>query len=357
MSVLGAIAIRLGTKLVGNLLDSSSSHRTYSKNAKTDWAYTQLEAEMNHQYAMEEMEHQIELTSQANREQYDYEYQMESPAARVAQYQQAGLNKGLMYSSSATGMQGSVGSVQSSVPSSRASRKNAPAAPSFGSLASYMNTAIEAEKADSLVNLNDALRDKAIAEAKNTEVNTLYQQKATILKELEIVGKQLENETDADRKVFLKESYDKQLRQLDLVNSKIEQEVKESEQRVKESEQDTATKKALQGKYEEEAKTEGVKRENLAEDTKLKGEMSKTEQEKRNELISRAKLNESQSTQLDAVARKYNADAEYREYANQILKRYGIDVTGSGMYSTLERFFGHLGSKISDLLHDLFGGL
>lgn len=49
-----------------------------------------------------------------NREQYDYEYMKESPSARVAQYQQAGLNPALMYSNGVAGMQGSVSGVSGS---------------------------------------------------------------------------------------------------------------------------------------------------------------------------------------------------------------------------------------------------
>lgn len=53
----------------------------------------------------------MEKQYQLNKELYDYEYQKESPAARVQQLHDAGLNTGLMYSNGVAGMQGSVGSV------------------------------------------------------------------------------------------------------------------------------------------------------------------------------------------------------------------------------------------------------
>lgn len=56
------------------------------------------------------------MTQQAglNREQYDYEYQKESPAQRMQQYMEAGLNPALMYSNGVAGMQGSVSGVSGS---------------------------------------------------------------------------------------------------------------------------------------------------------------------------------------------------------------------------------------------------
>lgn len=68
-----------------------------------------------------QQEQQADLNSQLmekqaglNRDQYDYEYSKESPAARVRQYQEAGLNPALMYSNGVAGMQGSVSGVSGS---------------------------------------------------------------------------------------------------------------------------------------------------------------------------------------------------------------------------------------------------
>lgn len=68
-----------------------------------------------------QQESQFELNSSLmdkqaglNRDQYDYEFSHESPAARVAQYHAANLNPGLMYSNGVAGMQGSVGTVSGS---------------------------------------------------------------------------------------------------------------------------------------------------------------------------------------------------------------------------------------------------
>lgn len=52
----------------------------------------------------------MQYAQEMAQQQYQFEFDHEAPAVRAQQYRQAGLNPGLMYSSGATGMQGSVSS-------------------------------------------------------------------------------------------------------------------------------------------------------------------------------------------------------------------------------------------------------
>ena len=80
--------------------------------AKGIVSHTSSSIQQNRQYELNSrlMDQQAGL----NRAQYDYEYEKESPARRMQQYMEAGLNPALMYSNGVAGMQGSVSGVSGS---------------------------------------------------------------------------------------------------------------------------------------------------------------------------------------------------------------------------------------------------
>lgn len=311
---------RNGAQIAYNQLNSSLS-------ARRQWKYYQKQAELDHQYNLQTMDHAAEIA----RDQYDYEYQMESPAARVLQLQQAGLNKALMYGSGAPAMQGSVSSgapvsTRGNMPNFKESF-NKPSAAAIGSALSALsqNKVNEASAA-----ANRALADKYSAEASDTRVETLERRKNLIIQDLKIERYKIENAKTDDEREYLKESYNKKLKQLDLVNQQIEQETKTEEAKRRDLDASANLK-------DEQAKTEESRRRDLDSSANLKDEQAKTQTQIRSELISRAKLNESQSRQLDELARKYEIDNEYREEVNRLFEKYGVRVDATGPAGLLER--------------------
>lgn len=77
-----------------------------AKSRARDWEYYKLQSGLDAYYNRQQMQYAQEMAQQ----QYQFEFDHEAPAVRAQQYRQAGLNPGLMYSSGATGMQGSVSS-------------------------------------------------------------------------------------------------------------------------------------------------------------------------------------------------------------------------------------------------------
>lgn len=94
------------TGLVGQGFGALGNALFGGVSAKRNWKYYKKQANLDHQYNLQTMDHAAQIA----KDQYAFEYEMESPEARVKQLRDAGLNKGLMYSGGATGMQGSVSS-------------------------------------------------------------------------------------------------------------------------------------------------------------------------------------------------------------------------------------------------------
>ena len=117
MSAIGTFFQNLGSSLasaaqsgfsglVGQAIGGLGNALFGGISAKRNWKYYKKQANLDHQYNIQTMDHAAQIA----KDQYAYEYEMESPEARVKQLRDAGLNKGLAYSGGATGMQGSVSS-------------------------------------------------------------------------------------------------------------------------------------------------------------------------------------------------------------------------------------------------------
>lgn len=162
--------------IFGAILSAASSLLGVGSNKRQSRRDTRHQMSLNDQqqeHALEQMEvqHGYNLAYMAeqqriNKEQYDYEYRMESPQARVQQLKKAGLNEGLMYGAGGSGMQGSVGTVSapsSSTPgaSNGSAGSHAGASYDFGSA---LALASDIERKQSESDYFDALANKVRSE-------------------------------------------------------------------------------------------------------------------------------------------------------------------------------------------------
>lgn len=125
--------------------------------AKRNWKYYKKQANLDHQYNLQTMDHAAQIA----KDQYAYEYEMESPEARVKQLHDAGLNKGLAYSGGATGMQGSVSSPAPAT--SRGSMANM----TDSSLAQLASVGSSVRRNDAEANYFNAKAKEALGETPN----------------------------------------------------------------------------------------------------------------------------------------------------------------------------------------------
>lgn len=290
-----------------------------------------------------QQEQQYELNSQLmkdqaglNREQYDYEYAKESPAARVRQYMEAGLNPALMYSNGVAGMQGSVSGVSGSsvgIPNlsnlfdvsekltnlSSAREKEGETAPSK----------VKMEELKSVIALNDAnkniaeaMPDKIKAETDATRFDT-HIKKALESVTIDTAKKNFDIATESYKS--LQEQVKQLKEQNKVLPDKLQNDLKAQTTALALADWDLYYKQTY---GDAEAKKHLTQLDALAQ-----------------ELFSRVDVNKNMATQLEELANKYKTDNEYQSYVNDVLKNRGFDVSNGGVYGLIERaatFFGRL---------------
>lgn len=281
----------------------------------------------------------MEQQAGLNKEQYDYEYMKESPAARVQQYQAAGLNPALMYSNGVAGMQGSVGSV--SVPSFGSYNSSLS---DFADVMQSLSTSrekegqtdpskVQMENLKSLTNLNEA--NKAVAEALPDKIKA--ETDATAFSTH--LAKALESTTIETAKKELDiavESYNKlqeQVRQLKEQNKVLPDKLKND---LKAQEQSLALGKIDLYLKETYGEKEARKQLSLA-DAMIQ------------HFYSEIDVNKERLPQIRELARKYSEDADYRALVNTKLEEYGLDISKSGYAGQAERLAVALGDILKDI--------
>lgn len=286
-----------------------------------------------------QMKRQKELNSQLmvqqaglNRDQYDYEYAMESPAARVKQYMEAGLNPALMYSNGVAGMQGSVSGVSGSsvgIPNFSNLFDLEESVNALEKLGQTEPSKVKMEELKSITDLNNA--NKAIAEAMPDKIKA---------------------ETDATRfdthikKALESTTIDTAKMNLDIATESY----KSLQEQVKQLKEQN---KVLPDKLQNDLKAQNTALALADWDLYYKQTYGDAEAKKRlsqldalaQELFSRVDVNKNMATQLNELANKYKTDTEYQSYVNDVLKKRGFDVSNGGVYGLIERaatFFGRL---------------
>lgn len=293
--------------------------------------------------ATQQQKQQAELNSRLmkeqaglNRDQYDYEFAKESPAARVRQYQEAGLNPALMYSNGVAGMQGSVSGVSGSsvgIPNlsnlfdlsenmlnfSSAREKEGETAPSK----------VEMDKLKSIIDLNKAnqsvaesMPDKIKAETDATRFDT-HLKKSLESTTIDTAKKNLDIATESYKS--LQEQVKQLKEQNKVLPDKLQNDLKAQNTALALADWDLYYKQTY---GDAEAKKRLTQLDALAQ-----------------ELFSRVDVNKNMSTQLQELANKYNTDTEYQSYVNDILKNRGFDVSNGSVFGLIERaaiFFGRL---------------
>lgn len=180
-------------------------------NARRNWKYYQKQAALDHRYNLQTMQESAQIA----RAQYDYEYEKESPAARVQQLQNAGLNKGLMYSSGATGMQGSVSS-----PAPSTSR---------GSMPNMQNSTLASlVSAGSAAVMNQATTKRTLQETENLETEQQFMKLRMLTEQLEQTRKRIENEKDSTQLRILKAQEKDLIDRVRIENERLSQDTKTS---------------------------------------------------------------------------------------------------------------------------------
>lgn len=135
-----------------------------AKSRARDWEYYKLQSGLDAYYNRQQMQYAQEMAQQ----QYKFEFDHEAPAVRAQQYRQAGLNPGLMYSSGATGMQGSVSS-----PPPATTRGNMPnKSIQNPQLASMLSTMAQLSQVESTRKLQEAQAEYYLSEAEDNRGET-----------------------------------------------------------------------------------------------------------------------------------------------------------------------------------------
>lgn len=178
---------------VKTAMDSAVDHINKNIDARRGWKYYKMQSKLDYEYAQQMADYNANIA----REQYDYEYDKESPAARREQLQAAGLNPALMYSSGAQGMQGSVGTT-----SGHMSRGSMPSTPSsLPGLAAMQMASITSRTAGANIDKMNAEAEKARAEAsalrgetQPVKTDMAYKEAMTKLAESKNIGEGFKNE-------------------------------------------------------------------------------------------------------------------------------------------------------------------
>lgn len=297
--------------------------------------------------ASKQQKEQYELNSQLmdkqaglNREQYDYEYAKESPAARVRQYMEAGLNPALMYSNGVAGMQGSVSGVGGSSVGIPYLSDLFDLSENMMNLSSSREkegktepSKVKMDELKSVIALNDA--NKTIAEAMPDRIKA---------------------ETDATRfDTHLKKALESTTIDTAKINLDIASEsYRALQEQVKQLKEQN---KVLPDRLKNDL---AVQEQALALgkiDLYLKQTYGEKEAQSRirvadamiEHFYSEIDVNKERAPQLKELARKYAEDADYRATVNAKLKQYGLDVSSGGLAGMTERIVARFG----DIVHEI----
>lgn len=198
----------------GQLISSGIGQINSAMDAKRDWKYYKKQSALDYEYATK----MADYNAQIARDQYDYEYEKESPAARRQQFEDAGLNSALMYGAGGQGMQGAVSSPQGSIPHG--------SMPHRKSSMEGLVAAAQMRQANTQQSIGESTADRneAAAELDRERANT--EKRDQLLKDLEAISKQIENERDSEMLEILKEQKEEIIRSIGVENKRKEAEAR-----------------------------------------------------------------------------------------------------------------------------------
>lgn len=196
----------------GQLISSGIGQINSAMDAKRDWKYYKKQSALDYEYATK----MADYNAQIARDQYDYEYEKESPAARRAQYEAAGLNSALMYGAGGQGMQGSVSSPQGSVAHG--------SMPHRKSSMDGLVAAAQMRQANTQQAIGDSTADRNAAAAELDRERAKTEKRDQLLKDLDVINKQIANERDSEMLDILKQQKAEIIRSIGVENKRKEAE-------------------------------------------------------------------------------------------------------------------------------------